>query len=38
MLGDSVSLGDSSDSGSNGHVIQYVLFGLLAGSAVRNYV
>jgi hypothetical protein len=33
-----LSLGDPSDSGSNGHVIQYVLIALLVAAATRNYV
>src|SRR5215212_4742061 len=33
-----ISLGDSSDSGSTGHVIQYVLVGLLVALAVKNYL
>jgi hypothetical protein len=38
LLGNSISLGDSSDSGSTGHIIQYVLVGLLVALAVKNYV
>jgi hypothetical protein len=38
MLVDSVSLGGFSDSGPTSHVIQYLLFGLPAASAVKNYV
>jgi threonine/homoserine/homoserine lactone efflux protein len=38
LLGNSISLGDSSDSGSTGHVIQYVLVGLLVALAVKNYL
>src|SRR5215207_3019547 len=37
VLGNSVSLGDSSDSGSLGNIIQYVLVGLLVLS-IRSYV
>jgi hypothetical protein len=35
LVGD---LGDSSDNGSAGHIIQYALVALLAVSAIRNYV
>jgi threonine/homoserine/homoserine lactone efflux protein len=38
LLGNSISLGDSSDSGSTGHIIQYVLVGLLVALAIKNYV
>jgi len=38
LLGGSVSLGDPSNEGSIGNVIQYVLVGLLAAAAVRSYV
>src|SRR5215218_9400982 len=38
LLGSSVSLGDSSDSGSTGHIIQYLLVGLLIALAVKNYL
>ena len=38
LLGSSVSLGDSSDSGSAGTIIQIGLVGLLVASAVRNWV
>jgi hypothetical protein len=38
LLGNSISLGDSSDGGSTGHVLQYVLVGLLVALAVKNYV
>ena len=38
LLGGSVSLGDSSNEGSIGNVIQYVLVGLLAAAAVKSYV
>ena len=33
-----LSLGDPSDSGSSGHIIQYVLVGLLVALAIKNYV
>src|SRR5215211_9195875 len=38
LLGSNGSLGDSSDAGSTGHIIQYLLVGLLVVLAVRNYV
>jgi Sap-like sulfolipid-1-addressing protein len=38
FLGNGVSLGDSSDSGSTGHVIQYLLVGALVALAVKNYL
>jgi len=38
LLGSSLSLGDSSDNGSTGHVIQYLLVGLLVAFAVKNYL
>ncbi len=38
LLGDNVSLGDSSDSGSAGHIIQYALIALLVAAAIKNYV
>jgi hypothetical protein len=38
LLGDNVSLGDSSDSGSAGHIIQYALVALLIAAAIKNYV
>jgi threonine/homoserine/homoserine lactone efflux protein len=38
LLGNSISLGDSSDSASTGHIIQYVLVGLLVALAIKNYV
>ena len=38
LLGSNVSLGDSSDSGSAGTIIQIGLVLLLIASAVRNYV
>src|ERR687894_311897 len=37
VLGNSVSLGDSSDSGSVGNIIQYLLVGLLVFLAIKNY-
>src|SRR5829696_5526356 len=37
-LGGSISLGDSSDSGSLGNIIQYLLVGLLVFLAIKNYV
>jgi Sap, sulfolipid-1-addressing protein len=38
VLGNSVSLGDSSDSGSVGNMIQYLLVALLVFLAIKNYV
>lgn len=38
LLGNSISLGRPSNGGSVGHVIQYVLVGLLAAVAIKNYV
>jgi hypothetical protein len=38
VLGNSVSLGDSSDSGSLGNIIQYVLVGLLVVLSIKSYV
>ncbi len=38
LLGGSVSLGDPSNEGSTGNVIQYVLVGLLIAAAVKSYV
>jgi hypothetical protein len=38
LLGNSTSLGDSSDSGSLGNIIQYLLVGLLVFLSIRNYV
>jgi hypothetical protein len=38
LLGNIVSLGDSSHAGSLGHIIQYLLVGLLIALAVKNYV
>jgi hypothetical protein len=37
-LGNSISLGDSSEGGSLGNIIQYLLVGLLVFLAIRNYV
>jgi hypothetical protein len=38
VLGNSVSLGDPSDSGSLGNIIQYVLVGLLVILSIRSYL
>jgi Sap, sulfolipid-1-addressing protein len=38
LLGNSVSLGDPSDSGSLGNIIQYVLVGLLVILSIRSYL
>jgi threonine/homoserine/homoserine lactone efflux protein len=38
LLGSGASLGDSSDNGSLGTVIQFALVGLLIAAAVKNYV
>ena len=38
LLGNSVSLGEPSDGGSIGNVIQFVLVGLLATAALRTYL
>ena len=38
VLGNGVSLGDSSNNGSLGHIIQYVLVGLLVFLSIKNYV
>jgi len=38
LLGSGVSLGDPSDPGSVGKIIQYVLVALLIAAALRNYV
>jgi hypothetical protein len=38
LLGNSLSLGDPSNKGSTGHIIQYLLVGLLVALAVKNYV
>jgi hypothetical protein len=37
-LGNTISLGDSSDSGSLGNIIQYVLVGLLIFLSIKSYV
>jgi hypothetical protein len=38
MLGNSVSLGDPSDSGSLGNIIQYLFVGLLVILSIKSYV
>jgi Sap, sulfolipid-1-addressing protein len=38
VLGNSVSLGDPSDSGSIGNIIQYLLVGLLVFLSIKSYV
>jgi hypothetical protein len=38
LLGNGVSLGGSSDSGSLGNIIQYVLVGLLAILSIKSYL
>ena len=38
LLGNSVSLGDPSNNGSLGHIIQYLLVGLLVFLSIKNYV
>jgi threonine/homoserine/homoserine lactone efflux protein len=38
VLGNGVALGAPSNNGSLGHIIQYVLVGLLAFLAIKNYV
>jgi Sap, sulfolipid-1-addressing protein len=38
LLGNSISLGSSSTGASVGHVIQYVLIGVLVAAAIKNYV
>jgi Sap, sulfolipid-1-addressing protein len=38
LLGDNVSLGDSSDNGSAGKIIQFALVALLIAAAIKNYV
>jgi len=38
VLGNGISLGDSSDSGSLGNIIQYLLVGLLIFLSIRNYL
>ena len=37
-FGNSISLGDSSDSGSVGNIIQYLLVGLLVIASIRSYL
>jgi hypothetical protein len=37
-LGNSIPLGDSSDSGSLGNIIQYLLVGLLVFLSIKSYV
>jgi len=38
LLGNSISLGDSSSGGSLGNIFQYLLVGLLVFLAIKNYV
>ena len=38
VLGNSISLGDPSHSGSLGNIIQYLLVGLLVVASIRSYV
>ena len=38
VLGNGISLGDPSDSGSIGNIIQYVLVGLLVVASIRSYL
>jgi Sap, sulfolipid-1-addressing protein len=38
LFGNNISLGDSSDSGSLGNIIQYLLVGLLIFLSIRNFV
>jgi hypothetical protein len=38
VLGNSISLGNPSNSGSLGNIIQYLLIGLLVFLAIKNYV
>jgi hypothetical protein len=38
LFGSSLSLGDSSENGSTGHIIQYLLVGALVALAVKNYL
>ena len=38
VLGNSISLGDSSNSGSLGNILQYLFVGLLVFLALKNYV
>jgi hypothetical protein len=37
LIAGTIDLGDPSDNGSTGHIIQYVLVGLLLFLAIRNY-
>lgn len=38
LFSDSVSLGDASDNGSEGQIIQFALVALLIAAAIKNYV
>ena len=38
VLGNTISLGDPSDSGSLGNIIQYLLVGLLVVLSIKSYV
>ena len=38
LLDSNLSLGDFSDNGSTGHIVQYLLVGLLVALAIKNYV
>ncbi len=38
LVGDTLSLGEPSNKGSIGHILQYLLVGLLVGLALKNYV
>jgi hypothetical protein len=38
LLGNNVDLGDPSDNGSAGKIIQYALIALLVAAAIKNYV
>jgi len=38
LLGNSISFGDSSDGGSLGNILQYLLVGLLVFLTIKNYV
>jgi hypothetical protein len=38
LLGNSISLGDSSNNGSLGHIIQYLLVALLVFLSIKSYV
>lgn len=37
LLNNSISLGNSSDSGSTGNIIQYLLVALLIGASIKSY-